>query len=137
MYEPLVELEKFEKQRTALLQQVSQVGDFRRGSITTTSGTCGTPACHCHQPGDPGHGPTFRLTYKVHGKSVTESLSNPAALRKTQKEVAEHHRFRDLSQALVEVNEKICRLRPIEEAPAVPADKKKRRRPSSKKSPKK
>jgi hypothetical protein len=112
---------------------------MRRGSITTTSGTCGTPSCHCHQPNDPGHGPTFRLTYKVEGKTVTESLSNAAALLKTQREVAEHHRFRDLGRTLVEVNEKICRLRPVgdEEAPAVPADKKKRRRPSSEKLPKK
>lgn len=139
MYEPLVELEKLEKDRAALLQQVSQLGDMRRGSITTTSGTCGTLSCHCHHPNDPGHGPTLRLTYKVQGKTVTESLSNAAALFKTQREVAEYHRFRDLGRTLVEVNEKICRLRPVggEEAPAVPADKKKRRRRSSEKLPKK
>jgi len=123
VYEPLVELEK---ERAGLLQQFSHLGDMRRGSITTTSGTCGTPTCHCHHPNDPGHGPSFRLTYKVQGKTVTESLSDPAALCKVQQEVAEHHRFRDLSCALVEVNEKICRLRPVEETPAVSADKKNR-----------
>ena len=76
MYEPLVQLEKLE-QRTAVLQQISGLGDFRRGSVTTTSGTCGTPSCHCHKPNDPGHGPTFRLTYKLHGKTV--SVPIPAA----------------------------------------------------------
>ncbi|MGH6628923.1 MAG: DUF6788 family protein [Burkholderiales bacterium] len=137
MYEPLVQLEKLEQQRTAVLQQISGLGDFRRGSVTTTSGTCGTPSCHCHRPNDPGHGPTFRLTYKLHGKTATESLSDPAVWRKVQREVAEYHRFRDLSRSLTEVNENICRLRPVEEAPEVPADKKKRQKPSSKKSPRK
>src|SRR2546425_5774339 len=135
MYEPLVQLEKLEQQRAEVYQQISRLGDFRRGSVTSTSGTCGTPSCHCHKPNDPGHGPTFRLTYKLHGKTVTESLSNPAVLRKVEREVPEYHRFRDLSRSLAEVNEEICQLRPIEEAPALPADKKKRQRRSSKKSP--
>jgi hypothetical protein len=137
VYEPLVDLEKLENERTALPRAVCTVGDMRRGSITATSGTCGTPTCHCHRPNDPGHGPTSRLTYKVEGKTVTESLSNPAALRKAQREVAEYHRFRELGQSLVEVNEKICRLRPVAESPVVPADKKKLRKPSRRKSRKK
>ncbi len=124
MYEPLVELEKLEQERTALLHQVSELGDFRRGSITTTSGTCGTPTCHCHRRNDPGHGPNFRLTFKVNGKTVTESISDQAVLRKVRKEVTEYHHFRDLSQSLVEVNEKICRLRPSEELPEMSRDKK-------------
>ena len=114
MHEPFVELEKLEQERTSLLHQISALGDFR-GSITTTSGTCGTPTCHCHRRNDPGHGPNFRLTVKVNGKTVTESISNPALLRKAQLEVNEYHHFRDLSQSLVEVNEKICRMRPSEE----------------------
>jgi hypothetical protein len=137
MYEPLVELEELEQERTALLHQVSELGDFRRGSITTTSGTCGTPTCHCHRRNDPGHGPNFRLTFKVNGKTVTESISDPAVLRKVQKEVTEYHHFRDLSQSLVEVNEKICRLRPSEELPEMCVKKKKQSRPSSGKSPRK
>ena len=136
MGETLVELEKLEQDRTALLHQISALRDFRRGSITTTSGTCGTPTCHCHRRNDPGHGPNFRLTVKVNGKTVTESISNPALLRKAQKEVNEYHHFRDLSQSLVEVNEKICRLRPSEELSEV-TPKKKRSRISTRQSSKK
>jgi hypothetical protein len=51
----------------------------------------------------------------VHGKTVTETFSSPAALRKAQSEVAEFHRFRELSQSLLEVNEKICQARPAED----------------------
>jgi hypothetical protein len=45
----------------------------------------------------------------VEGKTVTETFATPAALRKAQQEVADFHRFRELSQNLVDVNEKICR----------------------------
>jgi hypothetical protein len=49
----------------------------------------------------------------VEGKTVTETFSTDAALRKAQREVEEYHRFRRLSQELLEGNEQICRLRPI------------------------
>ena len=48
--------------------------------------------CHCHRPGDAGHGPYYRLTRKVDGKTVTETFSSPASLAKAQREVAEYHR---------------------------------------------
>jgi hypothetical protein len=66
-------------------------------------------------PPDPGHGPFYRLTRKIGGKTVTETFSTPAALRKAQGEVAEFQRFRELSRNLLDVNEKICRTRPVED----------------------
>lgn len=125
-------LADLEGNRSGLLRKITRLVDFRRGSVTPTTGTCGTPNCHCHRPNDPGHGPSFRLTYKVQGKTVTESFSTPAALRKAQREVAEYQRFRELSQQLVEVNEKICRMRPVEEEPLSPEEKKRLKRSSRK-----
>jgi len=69
----------------------------------------------------------------VEGKTVTETFSTDAALRKAQREVEEYHRFRRLSQELLEVNEQICRLRPIL-AEASAGEKKKRLKRSRKKS---
>ena len=125
-------LHELEKQRSAILRQVADLGDFRSGSITAITARCGKPTCHCHQPGNPGHGPNFRLTRKVKGKTVTETFATPAALRKTQREVTEFHRFRRLSHDLLAVNEKICPLRPVEEA--LTPEEKKRPQRSSKKS---
>jgi hypothetical protein len=93
-----------EQQRNAILSQIVEPGDFRSGSITVISGRCSKPECHCHQPNQHGHGPNFRLTRKVKGKLV-----------KAQREVEAFHRFRELSQELLEVNEKICRSRPVED----------------------
>ena len=126
-------LADLERRRTAVQSQLAQLGDLRAGSITGTGGRCGNPNCHCHQPDDPGHGPYYRLTRKVDGKTVTETFSSPAALAKAQREVAEYHRFRELGGELLDVNEEICRLRPVE-APALSPQEKKRPKRSVKRS---
>jgi hypothetical protein len=124
-----------EAQRAQTQLQISRLGDMRSGSITSTGGRCGNPGCHCHKPDDSGHGPFYRLTRKVNGKSVTETFSTATALRKAQQEVEEFHRFRQLSRDLLEVNEKICRVRPVEDT--LTAQEKKWPKRSSRKSPKK
>jgi hypothetical protein len=116
-----------EQQRSAILSHIVNLGDFRSGSITAISGRCGKPECHCHQPNQPGHGPNFRLTRKVNGKSVSETFASPAELRKAQLEVEAFHRFRELSRELLEVNEDICRARPVEDT-LTPQEKKRRKR---------
>jgi hypothetical protein len=126
-------LPALESQRASLVQQLSQLGDFRPGCITGTGGRCGNPHCHCHREGDPGHLPHLRLTYKSRRKSVTESLPSPAAQRKAEREIAEFRHFQELSRAFVAVNEEICRLRPVEDT-LTPAEKKRLRRSSKKSS---
>jgi hypothetical protein len=120
-------LSALEQQRAAILSRIVDLGDFRSGSITAISGRCGKPECRCHQPNQPRHGPNFRLTRKVDGKTVSETFSSPAELRKAQREVEAFHRFRELSRELLEVNEKICRARPVEET-LTPQEKKRPKR---------
>ena len=108
-------LAEWEQRRQTIAKQIDQLGDFRPGSITSTSGRCGKPECRCHRPGESGHGPNLRLTYKVGGKSVSESLPSAAAMRKTEREVAEFRKYQQLRREFVEANAEICRLRPIEE----------------------
>jgi len=120
-------LSELETIKSDLLRQLATVGDLRRGSITTTSGKCGRPNCHCAKRGDPGHGPNFRLTRRVEGKTTTETFGSQAALRKAQQEVAEFHRFQKLSAEIVEVSERICAMRPVENT-STPEEKKRPRR---------
>lgn len=108
------DLAPLEAQRSKLLEQFLGLGDLRPGSITAVVRRCGKPSCHCAQPHDPGHDPQFRLTRRVAGKTVTETFPNPTALRKAQQEIAEFHRFQQLSDELVTLNQKICNLRPVE-----------------------
>jgi hypothetical protein len=117
-------LPALQDQKADLLHKISQLGDFRPGSITTTTGRCGNPGCHCHQPNHPGHGPNFRLTYKADGKTVTESFASSAARRKAEQEIEEYRKWQQLSREFVEVNAALCRLRPVEQQEHTPAEKK-------------
>ena len=123
-------LPALENQKQAVLRQFSQLGDLRPGSITATTGRCGNPNCHCHQPGQPGHGPNFRLTYKVQGKTVTETFPTSAAQRKAQREIEEYRKWQQLCRDFLEVNAALCRLRPTptEEEARTPQEKKRPQR---------
>ena len=69
----------------------------------------------------------------MNGKTLTETFSSLASLSKAQREVAERQRFRELGDQLLEVNEQICQLRPVEEI-SPSAQEKKRPKPSKRKS---
>jgi len=124
----LKSLEYLEEQRARITNQIAALGDLRCGSISSTTGRCGKPNCHCHQPKDPGHGPNLRLTYKVDGKTVTESLPDQTATRKAEREIAEFRKLQGLHKELIEVNAQICRVRPSEPGVLSPAEKKRRKR---------
>jgi hypothetical protein len=67
----------------------------------------------------------------VGGKTVTETFATPVELRKAQQEVEAYHRFRQLSAELLEVNEKICHLRPVTGSLS-PQEKKRQKRSNQK-----
>lgn len=116
-----------EARRAELLRSLADLRDMRPGSIVGAVWRCGKPTCHCAQPDDPGHGPNLRLTYKWRGKTVTEALPTPAAVRKAELEIAEFRNYQQLSRELVEVSERVCRLRPVEDT-LTPEEKKRPKR---------
>lgn len=105
-------LADLEVARTLVLQQFLTLGDLRPGTVSATPRRCGKPNCHCANPKEAGH-PQFRLLRKVKGKSVAESLPTPAAFRQAAEQVGEFHRLQDRVAELTEINEQICRLRPV------------------------
>jgi uncharacterized protein DUF6788 len=125
-------LEALEQQRAYITNQIAALGDLRCGSITSTSGRCGKPNCHCHQPKDPGHGPNLRLTFKVNGKTVTQSLPDQSATRKAEREIAEFRKLQDLHKEFIEVNTRICQMRPSQPDVLSPEEKKRRKRSARK-----
>jgi hypothetical protein len=102
-------LAELELRRAQLLEELSELGSFRPGSISALVRRCGKPGCRCSEPGDPGHGPNLRLTYKVNGKSKSESLPDRDAVRKARREIARFRRFQVWTREFTEVNEAICR----------------------------
>jgi hypothetical protein len=110
-------LSALEAQRTQILRQISALGDLRPGSISAVVRRCGKPTCHCAKPNDPGHDPQLRLMRTVNGKTIAESFASPAAFHKAQAEVHEYQRWQRLCAELVDVSERICRLRPLQKQP--------------------
>ena len=125
-------LPDLESRRSEIVKKLARLGDLRCGSISNTSGRCGKPNCHCHQPGQPAQGPNPRLTYKEQGKTMAESLPTPAAQKKAEHEIAEFSRFEPLIREFLEVNAKICHTRPIEPGQPLSQEKKRRRRSAKK-----
>ena len=105
-------LEELEAQRAALLRELAQTGDMRRGSINEVYRRCGKDNCACVDPAHPGHGPFYAYTTKVAGKTKTLQLRPGALLSKIEREVAEYKHFRATSERVIEVNEQLCNARP-------------------------
>lgn len=121
-------IQDLEVRRAQIAKQFARLGDLRSGSISNTSGRCGKANCHCHQPGQPVHGPNPRLTYKVNGKTESESLPTPAAQKKAQQEIAQFRHFEQLVREFIEVNAQICHARVADAEPASQEKKRRQRR---------
>ena len=67
-------LEQLESEQVALLRQLAECGDMRRGSINEVYRRCGKDNCACADSGHPGHGPFYAYTTKVNGKTKTLQL---------------------------------------------------------------
>ena len=107
--------EALEIERTKLYHQLQTLGDFRPGIISVNFRKCGKKNCACARAGHAGHGPQYLWNTTQRGQSRAQNLRMGAELEKVRKELENHTIFLRLCQQLVEVNEKICRLRPVQE----------------------
>jgi hypothetical protein len=107
------ELPELERRREDLYRELSQVEDFRPGSLNEVRRKCGKPNCACAAPGHPGHGPQYNLTRRVEGRTQTRHLRPGPELDKARREAAGYQRFRDLAGQVTEVNDAICDARPV------------------------
>jgi hypothetical protein len=125
MIEP--SLPELEAERDRLYAQLSEVGDFRRGSVTENWRKCGKPNCACAAAGHPGHGPRFLWTRKARGRGTVGRQLAAGEVEKVRREVAAHGEFAAISEQIAEVNEKICEARPVAgtDAPSAPEGEKK------------
>jgi len=108
-------LESLEERRERLCGELGHLGDFRPGVITENYRKCGRSNCRCAQPSDPGHGPRYLWSTTQKGKSRAQNLRLGPEVTKVEAEIANYRRFTELCEELVEVNEQICKLRPVEE----------------------
>ena len=104
-----------EQRREALYRKLEETGDFRRGIISVIYRKCGKKNCACAREGHPGHGPQHLWNTTIKGKSYAKSLKVGPELKKYLDEISSYRSFLKLCDELVEVNERICDLRPVPE----------------------
>ena len=107
-------LQDLELQRKDLFRQMEKLGDFRRGTISVNYRKCGKSNCVCARKDHPGHGPQYLWNVSIAGKTQARNLPLGPELEKVEKEVERYHAFLRLSRELVEVNGRICQLRPVQ-----------------------
>lgn len=113
-------LEDLEQRRARLYDQLAATGDFRRGSISENYRRCGKPNCVCAQEGHPGHGPRYLWTRTVAGRGTKGRQLSVEEVDKVRAELANYHRFAQVSEQIVAVNEAICEARPPNPAATAP-----------------
>lgn len=106
-------IERLEQKRNLLYQRLQALGDFRPGTISVNFRKCGKKRCACARPGHPGHGPQYLWNTTRGGQSRAQNLRLGPELEKARREIENHRVFHRLCRKLVDVNEQICRLRPV------------------------
>ena len=104
---PSPELSELGRRRRQIQDQLAALDDLRAGSLTPRYRKCGKPTCHCAAEGDPGHGPSWSLTWTVEGKTQTRIIP-VQAVEQTQAQIAEYRRARALTRELFEVSTRLC-----------------------------
>ncbi len=135
MDESTGKLAELEGRREEIRAQMAAVGELRPGSLVEMYRKCGKANCRCAKPGHPGHGPSYIVTHKERGVTVTRTIPGDR-VNTAREQIAEHRRFRKLVQEFVAINEEICDARLRDGAAAADAAGKKNssRRPSTRKS---
>jgi len=108
-------LERLESKRKALYKKLEEIGDFRRGTISVNYRKCGKKNCVCAKPGHPGHGPQYLWSTTIKGKSFAKNLKLGPELEKYMGETSNYRTFLKLYEETIQLNEKVCDLRPIPE----------------------
>lgn len=108
------QIETLELKRKQLLRKLSLVGDFRRGNLAAGTRKCGKKNCACAESNHPGH-PRYLWSTTRGGRSEARTLRAGPELEKFAREVDNYRLFLELTRELIEVNEKICELRPARE----------------------
>ena len=104
------DLQALNERREHIARELAALGDVQSGSLAERYRRCGKPTCHCATDGGPGHGPSWSLTRRVDGKTVTRIIA-PSEVPEVQARVAERRRLRRLVRELIEVSDRFWETR--------------------------
>ena len=105
-------LPELEAERERLYAQLSEVGDFRRGSVSENYRKCGKPNMRVRAARSSGSRPRLLWTRTVRGQRTRGRQLAASEVEKVRGELAAYQEFASLAERIVDVNEAICEARP-------------------------
>jgi hypothetical protein len=117
------------QQRDALIEQIRTLQDFRRGTVTLYTRTCGKPTCRCATDDSAKH-EQYLWTASIDGKTQSKHLRAGTEVAKYLDETERFRTFKQLVEQLTLVCERIANTHPpapMDDADALEALKKKLR----------
>jgi hypothetical protein len=118
------------KQRDTLIEQIRTLKDFRRGTVTLYTRTCGKPTCRCATDVTARH-EQYLWTVSIDGKTQSKHLRAGSEVEKYYEETERFRTFKQLIEQLTLVSERIANTQPpaqIDDSDALDALKKKLRK---------
>lgn len=109
------QIKKLRQKKAVLHKKLSQLGAFRRGTISINYRKCGKKNCVCAKPDHKGHGPQYLWSTTVKGKSYAKNLKIGPELQKYITETENYRIFVDLCDKIIKVNQKLCDLQGVSE----------------------
>lgn len=103
---------QLEELRSLMLDRISAVPEFRRGSLQVGYRKCGKATCRCARPGEQGHGPRGLWTRTAKGTGGSRGQYIPVEqVDQVRAELDNYTQFAALVEDYVEVNEALCKAR--------------------------
>ena len=97
-------------ERAEIIKELENLGEFRRGTVSTNYRRCGKPTCHCSKEGERGHGPQHLWNATIEGRSVARDLKSVPEVKRYEEETSRYRRFLTLCKRFVEINERLCEV---------------------------
>jgi hypothetical protein len=97
------------KRRNTLLRQLPPLQAILRGSLIERYKRCGKPGCKCAD--GPGHGPKYYLSVSYPGLRPQMDYVPQELYAQTAEFLANHHRAREILEAICEINREVLRRR--------------------------
>lgn len=96
-------LSRIQQRRRQILDELGQLEQIRRGSLTDQFVEARTRDGRSHR-----RGPYPLYTYKAGGKTVSRRLSGSEQVGRYRAQVSAGHRFQELTRELMELGESFC-----------------------------
>ena len=105
------EIKRWQNRILKIKQELLELGEMRPGALSKQFNVCGKAGCRCKDAQNPKkHRPYYQISYTHLGKSTTEFVKREAVVE-TRKQLANHLKFKHLTQEWVDLSLRIAKAK--------------------------